>query len=212
MENNLTELQNKILDLRTKKGYTVDQTLKSLDIKRSAFNKEVQILKDKNLYDEDTIKKAMKRKKQRENKENNKNKVKLPPQEEEYRKKCIDFLAKEYFNYNNTHHINPLLIKKIKELHEHGSYQLIFFTIISEKENLAYASTKNMSSEYNTISYMMAIIRNNLNKSREKLKLQQKINQGMAKKYNDTSTINDLNNQITTKPTTRIDMSDLIDD
>lgn len=209
MNNDLTDLQKEILNLRTKKGYSIERTIESLQITRNAFKKEENVLKEKGVYNKEDIRNAMKK---RQNKERPKNVVKLSEKEETYRKKCIDILYKKYLNYNSNKKFNPVLVQKLKELHNWGSYQLIFYTIEAEAESLTYASTKPMSSEYNTISYIIAIIKNNLEKNKQRMIVQQKINKSKSDQYYNSDIVESLNKEIVSKPTNKIDMSELFED
>lgn len=212
MEQNLTELEEKILDLRTKKGYTIENTLKELKIPRRVFKETVELLQEKGLYKEEDVKKAIKNKKNREYVEKNKTRKKLSPEEEDYRKKCIDFMCKKYFDYERTKKFNPVLVAKLQNLNKLCSYKVIFNTIKYQERSLDYANLKPMASEYQKISYMMAIIKNNLNVVYKKIQKQEKIQEGKDKQIDDKKLVNQLNKNIISKPSEKIDMSNFLDD
>lgn len=209
---NLNDTEKEILKLRMKEGLTIDQTIHKLKISRKDFKEIVKKLKKENLYDEEEIKKAMKRRKRKEYTSAHKSKQKLSPEEENYRKKCIEFLCTRYFSYNETHRFNPVLVTKLQQLHSISSYKIIFNTIIYQKKNLDYANRKPMASEFQKISYMMAIIRNNLHIVYKKIKRKENIEESKEKKSNTSNLANQLNKTIISKPTDKIDMSQFLDD
>lgn len=211
MNENLSILEQKVLELRQEKGYTIEQTLSELNINQKKYKIIVDKLKELNLYDEEKIKKAKQNKKMREYRNTNKNKVKLSKEEEEYRQKCIDFMCKKYFDYNRTKVFNPVLVTKIQQLKNICSYKVIFNTMRFQEQNLNYANSKTFSSEFQKIGYMMTIIKNNLKEVWKKIDMQDKI-QARIKEEGSTRIVNELNRKIVTKPTKRIDMSDLLDD
>ena len=88
-------------------------------------------------WDEEEIKKAMKRKKQRDYYQKHKNHKKLPSEEEEYRQKCIDILCTKYFCYNETKQFNPILVSKLNNLYKQSfSYKIIYNSILYEEFRL----------------------------------------------------------------------------
>ena len=210
MAEEITEIQKKILEYRQEKGYSIDKTMEELKLTRKIFNQNVEKLKEKDLYDEIKIKEAMKnRKLQNSLKKAVTTKLNLSPEEEEYRKECIDIMCKRYFDYNKTKHFNPVLVSRIQNLNKYAPYKIIYNTIVYHQKNLDYASTKTFSSEFQKISYMIAIIKNNLSKvykdMQEKEELQKKstISDSLAR---------ELTKKRVTKPTKRLDMTDLLDD
>jgi len=210
MAEEITEIQKKILEYRQEKGYSIDKTMEELKLTRKIFNQNVEKLKEKDLYDEIKIKEAMKnRKLQNSVKKAVTTKLNLSPEEEKYRKECIDIMCKRYFDYNKTKHFNPVLVSRIQNLNKYAPYKIIYNTIVYHQNNLDYASTKTFSSEFQKISYMIAIIKNNLSKvykdMQEKEELQKKstISDSLAR---------ELTKKRVTKPTKRLDMTDLLDD
>ena len=69
-------------------------------------------------------------------------------------------------------------------------------------------------SENIKISYMMAIIRNSVDEVRKKLDIQRRIKIGLEKREEEQKEeiMRVLNKKIITKPTKRLDMTDLLDD
>lgn len=210
MNNKLSKIENDVLELRQKKGYTIEETIKELNIKRKEFQNIISKLKNLNLYNEDQIKKAQRNRKARKNKEILQNKTKLSEEEEMYRKKSIDFMCKKYFDYNLTHHFNPVLVKKIQDLSKITSYKIIYNTIIYQQNSLNFANTKVFSSEYQKISYMIAIIKNNLSIVWKKVQRQEQIRES-KEKGEDKEIVLQLNKTYETKPTDRFDMTDWLD-
>lgn len=215
MKEKLTDIQQQILDLREIKGYTVEQVLRELKISRKVFQEEVNNLKEINLYNEDNIKNAIQKRKKRETYAKKKNAPKLSPIEKEYREKCIDLLARKYFHYNQTKELNSLLPSQLKGLKDiYGSYKLVYMAINMLEDNLIYAYNKEFMSENIKISYMMAIIRNSVDEVRKKLDIQRRIKIGLEKREEEQKEeiMRVLNKKIITKPTQRLDMTDLLDD
>lgn len=210
MNNELSELEKSVLELRQTKGFTIEETINKLHLKRKEFQNIVSKLKKLNLYNEEEIKKAQKNKKIRENRNKNKFKPKLTEEEEMYRKKSIDFMCRKYFDYNLTHHFNPILVAKLQELGKITSYKVIYNTIIYQEKSLNFANTKTFSSDYQKISYMMAIIKNNLSIVWKKLQRQDQIRES-KEKGEDKEIVKQLNKKYETKPTERFDMSAWLD-
>ena len=101
---NLSELEKQILELRIEKGYTINETIKELDITSTVFKKTVNKLEELGIYNEELLKKARKRKKSREKYAKTKGEkvLNLSKKEENFRKLCISFLCEKYFNYKIT--------------------------------------------------------------------------------------------------------------
>ena len=211
MAEKISEIQQKILEYRQEKGYSIDKTIEELKITRKRFNQNVEKLKEKGLYNEQKIKEAMKNR--RLNKEidqkNFSTKLNLNPEEEEYRKKCIDIMCKKYFDYNKTKHFNPILVSRIQNLNKYAPYKIIYNTIVYQQKSLDYAYYKTFSSEFQKISYMIAIIKNNLSKVYKDM--QEKEEQQKNITISD-SLARELTKKRITKPTKRLDMTDLLDD
>lgn len=208
----LTTIEKKVLKLRQVEGYSIEETLKIAKISKKVFKDIIDKLKEVGVYDEEQIKKAKRNKKRRENYEKNKDKTKLSPEEESYKKKCIDFLCVKYFNYNETHEFNPILVKKLSDLYNKiSSYKVIYNTILSQESNLSYANKKSFSSEYQKIIYMIAIIRNNLAIVWKKMQKYEEEQRGFNNRINDNEIVKQLNKKVKTKPTKRVDMTQYLD-
>lgn len=212
MVEKISEIQQKILDCRQNKGYSIDKTIEELKITRKRFNQNVEKLKEYGMYNEKEIKKAMQNRrlnKDKNEKKDNSTKLNLSPEEEGFRKKCIDIICKRYFDYNKTKKFNPVLVSRIQNLNKYASYKVIYNTIVYQQRNLDYASTKTFSSDFQKISYMIAIIKNNLSKVYQEMKEKEE-------EQKNTTISDSLARELTktriTKPTKRLDMTDLLDD
>lgn len=209
MKENLTDIEKRILELRQKKGYTVEETLAELKIKRTLFKEIVLKLENLGLYDKEKIQQAIKKRKTTLKNKDYNSRIKLSTEEEQYRKKSIDVMCRRYFDYNKTKHFNPVLVSKLQGLNKFSSYKTIYNTIIYQQQNLDYANTKVFSSDFQKISYMIAIIKNNLSKVYTEMKEKEKNAQNLT--ITD-SLARELTKSRVTKPTKRLDMSSLLDD
>ena len=203
--NNISEIQKSILELREKKGYSIENVLLELKITRKIYKQEVEKLKELNLYNEDKVKKAIKNR-QRKEKKQNAIKFEISEEEKDFRKKCINILSEKYLDYKKEKSFNPQLVTKLSELSKTSSYKIIYYTIQNQQKSLQYATTKTFSSNYNKILYLISIIRNNL----EKTKRQIEENENRIEN-NSFELSHSLEKEIVSIPTDRLDMSDLID-
>lgn len=155
---NLTELESNVLKAKQEEGLTVIEILNKFHITRFNYNKMIGKFKDLGLYDEKACAYAKLKRQQKLREPLN-----LSKEEESFRKKCIDFLAINYFDYNKTKKFNPLLVKRLQTLSILSSYEVIYFTMQEVKPNIDYAmQSKKFENENQKISYILAIIRNNL--------------------------------------------------
>lgn len=209
----MTELEEKILELRQKKGMQLSEISKELNISNYQLKKIIEKLKIEKLYDEEKVKKAISNRKRREKYKENKNTItpKLTTEEEKYRKKCIEFLCVNFFDYNKTKKINPVLIKKIQDLGKISSYHIIYNTIISYEKALKYSNQKKFQNEYTKISYIVSIIKNNLKNTWELNNENKKANKKIFNKT-DNDLIDELNKNRITKKIDRVDLSEFLDD
>lgn len=206
---NTNDLDQKILQLRQVEGMTIKDIIKELKIKYTDYQKSIDKLKSLKLYDEKEVEKAKKRKKSREYYHKHKNEKHLHGKEEEYRKECIDIMCRRYFNYNQIGKFNPVLVDRLKRLNDIASYNTVLNTIKAQIKSLDYANTKNFASETQKISYMIAIIRNNLSNTLKKME----INEKLAKKNRiDEEIIKEINKERECKPSKRFDMTEFLDD
>lgn len=211
MAKKISKIQEGILDCRQKKGYSISKTLQELKITKKKFDEDVKELIEGGLYNEEIVKKAMKNRRRKEStiKKEPSLKMDLSPEEEMYRRKCIDIMCRKYFDYNDTKHFNPILVTKIQRLSQHMPYKVIYNTILYQHQSLDYAYSKTFSSEFQKISYMIAIIKNNLNKVYEDMKKREEQQRNIT--ISD-SLARELTKKRKTKPTKKLDMTDLLED
>lgn len=80
-----------------------------------------------------------------------------------YRQKVIDKICFDFLNYEKGQVFPTALTKKLKELDFYG-YEVIFETIQRSEKNIEYALTvKEFKNDSSKISYLMAIVKNNIN-------------------------------------------------
>lgn len=211
----LSDLEKQILELRIDKGYTINETIGELDISSTVFKKAINKLEELGLYTEELLKKAKKRRKSRERYAKTKGEkvLNLSEEEENFRKLCISFLCEKYFDYKKTKKVNPILITKLKQLNSHASYEVIYRTLQSQESNLNYIHyNKKFNNDIQEMSYLLAVIKNNLTKVNEKINMNNAINEAKLKSTSMNEDIIDmLNQKIETKPTKKRDLSEFID-
>lgn len=211
----LSELERQVLELRIEDGYTINETVEELKITATIFKKIVKKLEELGLYDEELLKKAKRRRKSRERYKKTKGKkvLGLSEEEEKFRKLCISFMCEKYFNYNITKQMNPILVTKLKKLNSYASYEVIYRTMQTQEAKLNYIhSNKNFNSENQEMSYLLAVIKNNLVEINKKLNINNAINDAKLKATNmNEDIIEMLSQNIETKPTTKRDLSEFID-
>ena len=211
----LSELERQVLELRIEDGYTINETVEELKITSTIFKKIVKKLEELGLYDEELLKKAKRRRKSRERYEKTKGKkvLGLSEEEEKFRQLCISFMCEKYFNYNITKQMNPILVTKLKKLNSYASYEVIYRTMQTQEAKLNYIhSNKNFNSENQEMSYLLAVVKNNLIEINKKLNINNAINDAKLKATNmNEDIIEMLSQNIETKPTTKRDLSEFID-
>lgn len=83
--------------------------------------------------------------------------------ENEDRKRVIEIISFDFLGYRKGQVFPTILTKKLKELEFYG-YDVIFKTIEKCRSSIEYStSTKTFKNDVNKISYIMAIITNNIN-------------------------------------------------
>lgn len=81
----------------------------------------------------------------------------------ENRKRTINVIACDFLDYNTGQVFPTVLTKKLKELEFYG-YDVIMETIEKCRSSIEYSiKTKSFKNDMNKISYIMAIIKNNIN-------------------------------------------------
>ena len=111
--------------------------------------------------------------------------------------------------------ISKIARKRINELHEYYSYEVIYRTIKFVEDRIRYAvENKNFNNEQSEVNYLMAIISNNINEVyKEYTKEQKELMKLFEEPKNeiDLDIINDLDDKPVVKPRTS-DISDFLDD
>lgn len=80
------------------------------------------------------------------------------------REELIKYIAINIFNYEEGQIVSPVLLKKIKEIHNFYPYEVIYQCFVEQKNTIQYWMTiKQFSSEYNMICYIMKIIEGKIN-------------------------------------------------
>lgn len=127
--------------------------------------------------------------------------------EEEYRKMIIDIICKKYLNYKNTPDFNSTLVLKLSQMHKNNSYQEILQSTIDSQKQLEYSSRKEFENDYYKISYLCAIIRNNIKN------IQNTIIKKEKKKEKEVFVdIDEINKRRTSNPTKRRDLTEFLND
>ena len=111
--------------------------------------------------------------------------------------------------------ISKIARKRINELHEYYSYEVIYRAIKFVEDRIRYAvENKNFNNEQSEVNYLMAIISNNINEVyKEYTKEQKELMKLFEEPKNeiDLDIINDLDDKPVAKPRTS-DISDFLDD
>lgn len=204
------EILEEITKLKTKEGLTNEEISEKLKISIYKCKLLISSAKDLGLFTEEDIQKGKRNRKARERKEKKRNEVPLSEEEKKYKKACKDYLTFNFTDYKQTKKFNPILNQKIELLGNFGSFKEIYNTILYCKSNLEYATTKTYNSDIQRFSYYMAIIKNNIPKIRKKIQEQEKLEVGKNK--GSENIVESLNKKITSIPTGRFDMSELLDD
>ena len=123
----------------------------------------------------------------------------------------IQLLHSRYLGYEDSKDFNSYLAKRLDAMSYEYSYEIILSTIIDCKKSMDYAIThKEFKTDIGKISYLCAIISNNL---KDTLKTKQKkelIQEGLEKRDEIDYTL--LNKEKITIPTKRKDFSIFLDE
>lgn len=212
----LTEIEKKIIKMRQEEGMTEKDTIKNLGIKQSQYRKTINYLVEIGKYDREKVKEAIqkRRKKEYEHKQYEKKKNKIPMSQEDnnYYKKCTDFLCFNYLDYRFTKKYDASLTTKLNELHKKYSFKVIYNTMLSQKNNFDYAiSHKNFATDRQRITYLMKIVENNLVTQQFKENRYQEAHEGFNKKIDDDEITHQLNKKVISKPSKKLDLSEFLD-
>lgn len=213
-------MKNESIDISTKvkeyleTGETQKEICSNLNISEYKLRNIVKTLKENQLLDKEKIIQSKKKLKNKEKYEKNKEKPKLSNSENEARKEAIDIICRKYLDYENSKNFVSALSMKLAQIHLSYSYNIILSTIKNCESSLQYVNQKKFSNEFQKISYICAIIKNNINGVWTKWKKQHLIKIGLDKRYSqsDEETVRRLNNPIKTTPTKRRDFSEFLDD
>lgn len=87
----------------------------------------------------------------------------------------LKYIALEILDYQEKQIVPTILLKKIKELNEFYEYEVIYEAFKEKKDTLKYWINLDgkFNSEYQKVSYMMAIINNSINDIYERWKIKQ---------------------------------------
>ena len=111
--------------------------------------------------------------------------------ENEGRKKVIEIIAFDFLGYRQGQVFPTVLTKKLKELEFYG-YDVILKTVEKSRSAIEYSmNTKDFSSDIHKISYIMAIIKNNINDVYREFQRTEKIIEKQESKTKELGTIND---------------------
>jgi len=113
-------------------------------------------------------------------------------------KELLTFICQEILNYNNNQITPPILIKKIKELNKYYPLDVIKNTFEKKLKILKYWMNleDKFDTDFSKISYMMSIIKNNINDIYKEYKInkEKEITENQGKRmdvelYNDDFTV-----------------------
>jgi coenzyme F420-reducing hydrogenase alpha subunit len=91
------------------------------------------------------------------------------------REELLKYIALEVFDYEDGQIVNPILLKKIKEMNGFYAYEVIQECFKENKDSIQYwMANKNFTNEYGMISYIMKIIEGNINDIYNKWKYKNK--------------------------------------
>lgn len=198
----LIELEDEVLEL-IKQGVPRRQIPKKLKISQPIYSKVINALQKKGLYNV-TEERAENMKKVQKNYNESDNTTKLSQEENFYRKKCIDFLSIQLFDYNREKNFNSMIPKDLAAMARKYNYKILYFTIQKMQNQLLKTNKMTFSTNFQKTKYIMAIIRSGLNDTKRNIK---KLETKYPVNIEDEIEIID---NIEVKQ--RTDLSDLIDD
>lgn len=131
-------------------------------------------------------------------------------QEQDCRKLIFDFL-KELMGYGENQVLPTVVNKKLSELHMGYTYNTIYETFVACKDNLEYWCNIDgkFNNEYQKISYIFAIVINNINDVDKKLRREQELDR---QKDNHTVDVDVFDiTEVATNKTNKKDISSFLD-
>lgn len=196
------ELEDEVLAL-IKQGVPKLKIPIKLNISEDIYSRVIKELQKKGLYNvaEEKAKNIRKIQKKYHEADNN---IKLSKEENFYRKKCIDFLSIQLFDYNREKNFNSMIPKDLSAMARKYNYKIVYFTIQKMQNQLLKTNKMTFSTNFQKTKYIMAIIRSGLNDTKNHIKK-------LETKYpinieNEIETIENI------EVKERTDLSDLIDD
>lgn len=199
-------LEEYILDSR-KEGVLYKEILKELGLKIDDYYNALEKLKQKGLYDGKQERMEARKVKNKKVKEH---KNKLSEEENEYRKKIIEFLSVQYFDYNRENRFSTIIPKELSAIAYKYSYKDIYFTMQKYKLTFNHANNKVFRTDYQKVKYFMAIVRDKIDKVSEDIKAKEEIQKRKEAREKRKKLDMIETTQIEVKK--RTDLSDLIDD
>lgn len=192
----------KIMKQEGKKKSTIKKELNITDYQYNKINKKIK--EEGQCNNKKTIEQKKKPKEI-------KKKTNFSSAESKARYEAIDILSKKYLGYEDSKDFNSYLAKRLDAMSYEYSYEIILSTIIDCKKSMDYAiAHKEFKTDIGKISYLCAIISNNL---KDTLKTKQKkelIQEGLEKRDEIDYTL--LNKEKITIPTKRKDFSIFLDE
>ena len=196
------EIEENFKELK-KKGKKKSTIKEILNITEYQYNKLNRALKEERQTE--VKEKVTKRKEKKENK------PKFSSVESKARYEAIDIISRKYLGYKESKDFNSYLAAKLDKMSYDYSYEVILSTILECKNPMEYAVThKKFKNDIGKISYLCAIISNNL---KDTLKMKQKkelMQEGLEKRDETDYTL--LNKEKITMPTQRKDFSIFLDE
>ena len=162
------ELEDEVLAL-IKQGVPKLKIPIKLNISETMYSKIIKELQKKGLYNV-TEEKAKNMKKIQKKYNESDNKMKLSKEENFYRKKCIDFLSIQLFDYNREKNFNSMIPKDLAAMARKYNYKILYFTIQKMQNQLLKTNKMTFSTNFQKTKYIMAIIRSGLNDTKRNMK------------------------------------------
>lgn len=113
--------------------------------------------------------------------------------EQNKRSNLIEYVHSEILMLEEGQIVNPIMIKKLNELHGFYDWEVIHKTFEKCKETIHYwMENKNFTSEYGMISYIMKIIESHINDVYDEWKFKKDQETKVENKKIDVSILNDI--------------------
>lgn len=126
--------------------------------------------------------------------------------EETYKNRTLEYISNHIWIVDDVRMLPNVLRKKLNELAEIYNHEVIYSTVLKNKDDLAYwmGLENKFNNDYGKASYMVAIIKGNINQEYQKWK-RNKIREEQTKDdNNEAELLNEIDmNSIEKKPTER---------